>query len=281
MPRAIARVILIVAGWIAITATSQATVIFKVDDGQLVGAQNVDVGGTSYDVAFVDGSCIALFPGCDDISDFDYDDSAFAQAAARVLLEQVFVNVGSDTKTQYDSVPSLVFGCEESVGDAGCATLIPFATDGKDVGAWIATNTPGQAENSVGTGGMGSAELPEESAPFNFAQFSLASTAVPSPATVALASHGGPSSGNSSAGKHGGPSFGNSSAGKHGGPSSGNSSTGKHGGPGSGDSGPASITVPDQATLVLASTAVSGPATLALVLGPLLLLMVTRTGKKA
>lgn len=242
MPRAIARVILIVAGWVAIAATSQATVIFKVDDGQLVGAENIDVGGTFYDVAFVDGSCIALSPGCDDISDFDYDGSAFAQAAARVLLEQVFVNVGSDAKTQYDSVPSLVFGCEEIVGDEACVTLIPFAIEGKDVGAWIATNKPGQAENSVGTGGMGSAALPEGREHLNFAQFSLASTAVPSPGTLALASTAvsGPAT-----------------------------------------LAPVSTAVLGPATLGPASTAVSGPATLALVFCPLLLLMVTRAGGKA
>ena len=33
--------------------------------GQLVGATNVDVGGTFYDVTFVEGSCNTLFNGCD------------------------------------------------------------------------------------------------------------------------------------------------------------------------------------------------------------------------
>jgi hypothetical protein len=46
------------------SAASAATLIVD-SNGILTGATGVNVGGTLYDVEFVDGSCIALFDGCD------------------------------------------------------------------------------------------------------------------------------------------------------------------------------------------------------------------------
>ncbi len=40
--------------------------------GILHGASGVDVGGTLYDVEFLDGTCIVLFNGCDQSSDFTF-----------------------------------------------------------------------------------------------------------------------------------------------------------------------------------------------------------------
>lgn len=34
-------------------------------NGILIGATGVQVGGNSYDVSFVDGSCVTLFSGCE------------------------------------------------------------------------------------------------------------------------------------------------------------------------------------------------------------------------
>ncbi len=49
-------------------------VVLNVSDGQFLGATGVDVGGTLYDVTFVDGTCITLFDGCNEIADFDFTD---------------------------------------------------------------------------------------------------------------------------------------------------------------------------------------------------------------
>jgi hypothetical protein len=59
--------------------------------GQLHGAFGVDVGGTLYNVEFLDGTCIALFNGCDAVSDFTFQSSALAAAASQALLDQVFL----------------------------------------------------------------------------------------------------------------------------------------------------------------------------------------------
>ncbi|OUR77841.1 hypothetical protein A9Q83_10030 [Alphaproteobacteria bacterium 46_93_T64] len=60
--------------------------------GILYGASGVDVGGTLYDVEFLDGTCIALFDGCDDVTDFTFQTGAAANLASQALLDQVFIN---------------------------------------------------------------------------------------------------------------------------------------------------------------------------------------------
>src|SRR5690606_7201977 len=50
---------------------------------ELLGATGVAVDGALYDVLFVDGSCIALFDGCDAPTDFAFTAQAAAEAAAQ------------------------------------------------------------------------------------------------------------------------------------------------------------------------------------------------------
>ena len=83
----------------------------------LHGAQNVDVGGSLYDVAFVDGSCVGLFGGCDDAGDFDFATTQAAITASRALLDQVFINSGAPAL--FDTTPSLANGCESSWTESG------------------------------------------------------------------------------------------------------------------------------------------------------------------
>ncbi len=184
MSRTIARVVLIVAAWIGTAATSQATVIFNVNaTGQLVGAQNVDVGGTLYDVAFVDGTCIDLFTGCDDLSDFDFNTEADAFAAGQALLDQVFVD---NITGQWDSEPETIFGC---LDPSECQTVLPFgfADFSSAFFRHIATLN---FDNLGGTlDGPENDNVALDTSLFpsgNFSRFSPASTAVPGPATLAL-----------------------------------------------------------------------------------------------
>jgi hypothetical protein len=46
---------------VGMTAISAQAIPIK-SGGQLIGATNVDVGGTLYDVDFVDGSCVRAVP---------------------------------------------------------------------------------------------------------------------------------------------------------------------------------------------------------------------------
>ena len=67
--------------------------------GQLVGAFNVDVEGTFYDVRFVDGTCIDLYEGCDEVGDFPFPTAELAEAAAAYVgarPDEILVGCGAD-----------------------------------------------------------------------------------------------------------------------------------------------------------------------------------------
>jgi len=89
--------------------SNSATLI--VENGVLMGATGVDVNGVLYDVQFLDGTCIELYGGCDEISDAPFAnafDTGLAIAANTALLEQVLIDspLGS-----FDSSPDLTNGC--------------------------------------------------------------------------------------------------------------------------------------------------------------------------
>ncbi len=99
--------------WIAallvvLSAGSTNAATLNVSGGQLLGASNVFVGGNLYDVAFVDGTCIALFNGCDSAADFTFTTQADALAASQALLDQVFLDGGAGA---FDSLPAITNGC--------------------------------------------------------------------------------------------------------------------------------------------------------------------------
>jgi hypothetical protein len=102
--------------------SAHAMAIQVVSGGQLIGARNVDVGGALYDVEFIDGSCAALFGGCDAVSDFTFTTLADATAAARALLDQVLLDT---VLGDFDSDYTLTQGCETN-GFANCGAMIPF-----------------------------------------------------------------------------------------------------------------------------------------------------------
>ena len=55
--------------------------------GILHGASDVLVDGNLYDVQFLDGTCIDLYDGCDDVSDFTFQTQASAALASQALLD--------------------------------------------------------------------------------------------------------------------------------------------------------------------------------------------------
>ena len=108
--------------------------------GVLTGAHNVQVGGTLYDVTFVDGTCNDVFGGCDSVSDFDFATDADADAAATALLGQVFVDAPSIGN--FDTHPELTFGCTDPFV---CVAAIPMGitTAGVVVFGALAYNAAG------------------------------------------------------------------------------------------------------------------------------------------
>ena len=97
-------------------------VTLNVIGGQLMGASNVLVDGSLYDVQFLDGSCIVLYNGCaHDSSDFTFQTEASALLASQALLDQVFLD---GVQGQFDSEPDQTNGCTNL---SLCAAFTPFA----------------------------------------------------------------------------------------------------------------------------------------------------------
>ena len=92
----------------ACISVSHASVIHVTDgSGNLLGARNVLVNGTLYDVDFSDGTCASLFTGCDDSGDFIFATEMDAILASNALLEQVFLDIDIGN---FDSSPNLTRG---------------------------------------------------------------------------------------------------------------------------------------------------------------------------
>lgn len=108
--------------WLFAVVAGQAAVL-DVVGGQLLGATGVNVNDTLYDVEFKDGTCVALYDGCDDNSDFTFQSESDALAASQALLDQVFVN---DLMGSFDTDPSLTEGCTWILN---CLALTPFDID--------------------------------------------------------------------------------------------------------------------------------------------------------
>ena len=103
------QIIKIIAASIIISpfAVHADPILITADDGILLGATGVDVAGTLYDVEFIEGTCIAIFSGCDELSDFDFITAAGANDAAQALLNWVLLD---GLEVQFDSSPWLTYG---------------------------------------------------------------------------------------------------------------------------------------------------------------------------
>lgn len=137
---AIAAALMISAG-----APAAAANLVIDGSGELAGATGIDIGGTFYDVEFVDGTCIGVFSGCDSLSDFAFQTQEAANAAGQALFDQVFLGI-------YDDQPELTAGCNDP---EFCTAAIPYALQvSPAVVSFVpaSNGAPGFPDNS-GTGG--------------------------------------------------------------------------------------------------------------------------------
>jgi hypothetical protein len=131
------------AGWLAFAGEPQAAGLVLNGSGDLVAATGVDIGGTLYDVTFQDGTCVALFSGCNGSGDFAFNDLTAAQAAAQALLDQVFRDLIIGL---FDSHPERTGGCENTIS---CTAFVPYAGDGAFVTFAGAANTASEPSDGV------------------------------------------------------------------------------------------------------------------------------------
>ena len=159
-----------------------SAVTLNVDsNGQLQGASGVVIGGQMFTVSFVDGTCAALFSGCNEVSDFDFSSLDEATAAARALFSQVLRN---GPLGNFGSDPSLTNGCEIN----SCFTLIPFAINGPGVAFGVG---PRNGVDDVITSSI-SANFPfTVNSSVNFARFTPAPVPLPAAAWLFLSAISG------------------------------------------------------------------------------------------
>ena len=105
---------------LALASSARASAILVLDGNTLTGADSVLVGSALYDVRFVDGTCAAIFTGCDAASDFTFTTLADATAAGQALLAQVFLDGSAGN---FDTDPELTLGCTSVVA---CVPLTPY-----------------------------------------------------------------------------------------------------------------------------------------------------------
>lgn len=152
--------------------SAKATVILDVVGGELIGARNVNVDGTLYDVTFDGGTCVDQFSGCDNAADdFTFTTFQTAAVAAAALIEQVFLDSAAGL---FDSEPELTRGCD---GLAVCFFSIPYSLSGGTFFALIAENLADDGVDVVSD--SFTSRFTDYSSPFfpsdSFAIFTLAS----------------------------------------------------------------------------------------------------------
>lgn len=108
-------------------SVSAATVIIN-GAGKITGATGVIVDGLSYDVTLADSSCVQLFSGCDENSDFVFQTIEDAALASQALLDQVLIDFAAPNT--FDTDPEKILGCTNS---GLCRALTVYAL----------TSTPG------------------------------------------------------------------------------------------------------------------------------------------
>ena len=118
---------------LVLSASGASAATLNVVGGQLLGASGVIVDGDSYNVEFLDGTCISLYSGCDSTSDFTFQSQAAANLASQALLDQVFLD-GVDL---FDSDPELTAGCQSTLL---CAAHTPYGVAAGFVSSSAAEN---------------------------------------------------------------------------------------------------------------------------------------------
>jgi len=114
--------LILVAALVLMAGGAQAATI-NVVGGQLMGASSVLVDGNLYDVQFLDGTCIALYNGCE-TSDFTFQTVEAATAAAQALVNEVFID---GPQGSFDTNPGLTNGIGAGEGSGNIWT--PFVAN--------------------------------------------------------------------------------------------------------------------------------------------------------
>jgi hypothetical protein len=174
--RTLSKVLVVTLACVPLAAS--AVPVLQVKNGILMGANDVVVNGQSYDVTFTGGSCTEVFGSCA-ASNFFFQDLDAAQAASQTLIDQVLVNGSAGA---FDRDSSLTNGCQAYT--SYCYLLTPVTMDGSVVVGGAAMNYSGRARSEAVRTLYRSAD--EAWVNLSYVRWTVASTEVPEPGSVAL-----------------------------------------------------------------------------------------------
>jgi len=138
-------------------STASSNIVLDIKGSTLFGAFGVDVNGVLYDVQFKDGTCIELYNGCDDNTDFPFtnpanlNDGVLLGVAMQALLDQVFVD---SSLGAFDTEPNLMNGCNVP---GGCNIATPlWVNEAGSLSVFVAHNWKPELQDvvSAGDGGL-------------------------------------------------------------------------------------------------------------------------------
>ena len=135
--------------FLALTTSAYGLSLHVDATGQLTGASNVDVNGALYNVSFLDETCIKIFDGCDDASDFAFQTLSDAVFATAALSDQVLVDVFPNLNN-FDTDPTLTSGCTAT---NVCIVRTPYAPNDDTVQVVHFNNGSGLS-NGANTGSI-------------------------------------------------------------------------------------------------------------------------------
>lgn len=178
----VGRLSAVLALCVMFASSSNAALVRHVAGGKLIGASGVEIASATYNVEFVDGSCVSVFNGCNNAgADFLFHTVAEAQAASLSLLAIVLSNSPDGL---FDDDPSQTFGCSHLVK---CDVLTPFSIDTFFV-ARAASNYVAEIDDAANVEYMSEVSFNLSSTDYAvWARWSLApASSVPEPSSLAL-----------------------------------------------------------------------------------------------
>lgn len=108
------RILLSLSLWLGVASQVLSEPELLIVDGQVIGATGLAASNRILDVSFQEGSCIGVYSGCDESSDF-YPTGSLEREAAYEALEALF--------NQDFQAPGSILGCGETV--TACSVIVP------------------------------------------------------------------------------------------------------------------------------------------------------------
>lgn len=104
--------LLVLSALLILYSANSWAVMLNVAGGQLMGASNINVNGSYFDVEFLDGTCAEVFGECiyGSNDNFTFKTGADAEFASQALMDQVFLDTAEG---YFDTTPGLTNGIHD------------------------------------------------------------------------------------------------------------------------------------------------------------------------